>query len=397
MEIAGFHLQNNSFYRELTGLANYSNWNDLPVMRKADLQRPLSERLSDGYPEKAVFVNKTSGSSGNPMTFAKDKHCHALVWANIQRRFGWYGIDFNKSWQARFYGRSLDKPAAAKLRLKDYLSKRYRFDIFDLSDGALEKIIAKFRTTKFEYINGYTSNIVLLAKYLKKKGLVLNQVCPTLKVCFTTSEMLFDDDRELLESQLGVPVANEYGASELEVIAFENKQREWIVNAETIFVEILDENDNPLPNGREGRIVVTSLDNFAHPFIRYDVGDLGILDEKSTSKRPILKKLIGRTSDFAMLPSGKKPAGMTFYSLTKKLFEDDGNVREFAIRQTKSDTFEIDYASDRKLNADEENKMSAIMIQYLEPGLTFVYHHHLHLQRTASGKLKQFTQELKTD
>lgn len=389
--IVDFHLQRNAFYREIASDADPENWNNLPVMRKHDFQRPLSQRLSDGYSTSSIFVNKTSGSSGNPMTFAKDKLCHAMIWANIQRRFSWYKIDFNTSWQARFYGRSLDSIASKKTQLKDFLSKRYRFDIFDLSDEALEKIVSKFAKTRFEYLNGYTSNIVLLAKYLKKKNLVLSAICPTLKVCITTSEMLFEDDRKLIEKHLGIPVANEYGASELEVIAFEHPDGKWLVNSETIFVEILDENDNPLPLGAEGRIVVTSLDNKAHPFIRYDVGDRGILDENSTAKHPILKKLVGRTSDFAILPSGKKPAGMTFYSLTKKIFEDDGNVSEFAVRQTELDLFEIDYTSERELTSEEKIRISQIMTDYLEPGLRFEYYRKAALDRTSAGKLKQFT------
>jgi phenylacetate-CoA ligase len=57
------------------------------------------------------------------------------------------------------------------------------------------------------------------------------------------------------------------------------------VNAETLFVEILDDNNNVLPYGQEGRIVITSLFNKAHPFIRYDIGDVGILDEKETLQK----------------------------------------------------------------------------------------------------------------
>ncbi|WP_091392417.1 phenylacetate--CoA ligase family protein [Flavobacterium noncentrifugens] len=393
--IAEFHLKNNPFYATLVGSNNFSDWNSLPVIKKSDYQRPLSERLSSGFTEKTVYINKTSGSSGDPVVFAKDKLYHALIWSNIIRRFGWYGVDFNHSWQGRFYGMPVDFINNLKLRFKDYLSKRYRFSIFDLSDRGLEKVVAKFASKRFDYINGYTSCVVLLAKYLQKNGLILKNICPTLKVCIVTSEMLFDDDKILIETYLGVPVVNEYGASELDVIAFQNPDDEWVVNAETLFVEILDENNNPLPNGREGKIVVTCLYNYAHPFIRYEVGDYGILDEKSTPKKPILKKLIGRTNDFAILPSGKKPAGMTFYSITKKLFNDDGNVKEFTIKQTKTDTFEIDYASERPLTESEIRTIENVFSDYLEPGLNYHFHRKDFLQRNAAGKLKQFTSLLK--
>ena len=119
--------------------------------------------------------------------------------------------------------------------------------------------------------------------------------------------MLFEDDKALMETQFGVPVINEYGASELDLIAFQNPKNQWQVNSETLFVEILDKGNNPLPYGEEGKIVITSLYNKAHPFIRYDIGDVGVLSKQSTLKKPILKKLIGRTNDIAILPSGKKP------------------------------------------------------------------------------------------
>lgn len=389
-EIAQFHLDNNAFYRELAGITSFENWNDLPIMQKHHFQRPLSQRLSTGYSESNVYINKTSGSSGDPMVFAKDKFCHALVWANIIRRFGWYGIDFNQSWQARFYGMPVDFAGAAKLRLKDFLSHRYRFSIFDLSDKALEAVTAKFRLKRFDYINGYTSSIVMLAKYLRKKNLILKNICPTLKVCIVTSEMLFEDDKILLEQQFGVPVVNEYGSAELDIIAFQDPNDEWLLNAENLFVEILDENNRPLPHGHEGKIVVTSLYNKAHPFIRYEVGDYGVISQKSTDKKPILQKLVGRTNDFALLPSGKKPAGMTFYSITKKLFGDDGNVKEFVIRQTRTDTFEIDYVSERALSEPEMAQMKSIFTDFLEPGLTFIFYRKERLERGKSGKLKQF-------
>jgi phenylacetate-CoA ligase len=394
-EIALFHLENNSNYREFVGKSKFTKWEDLPIMTKKDFQKPLKERLSFGYDEKSVFVNKTSGSSGHPFVFAKDKFCHALIWANIMRRFQWYGIDFNHSYQARFYGMPLDFLSNKKLRIKDYLSHRYRFTIFDLSDKGLEKIVLKFSKTKFDYINGYTSSIVLLAKYLKKNNLFLDIICPTLKVCIVTSEMLFEEDKILLEERFRIPIVNEYGAAELDVIALEDTNGKWKINAETIFVEILDEKNQVLPNGTMGRIVVTSLYNKAHPMIRYEVGDIGELDEKSTLKNPILKKLIGRTNDIAVLPSGKIAPGMTFYSITKKIFGDQGNVKEFVIKQTKLDTFVIEYTSEFELNQIEINNIKNVFSNYLESNLNYFFIKKNVLEREKSGKLKQFSSLIK--
>ena len=393
-KIAEYHLRNTLFYQKLAGTTEFKNWNELPILTKKDLQQPLAQRLSKSYSKAAVFVNKTSGSSGDPFVFAKDKEAHALTWASIIWRFGWYGIDFNTSYQARFYGIPLDFLGYRKERLKDFLGQRYRFPIFDLSDAFLEQVLQHFKKKKFDYINGYTSSIVLFAKFLQSKNMLLKDICPTLKVCMVTSEMLFDDDKKLLETQFGIPVVNEYGASELDLIAFQNPLGEWQVNAETLFVEILDDNNQPVPHGTEGRIVITSLYNKAHPFIRYDIGDVGILDEKSTFKKPILKKLIGRTNDVALLPSGKKAPGLTFYYVTKSIIEDDGNVKEFIIRQTKIDTFEIDYVSEKELTTEQINGIQKAIDTYLEPGLQFSYHRKNSLLRNARGKLKQFISEL---
>lgn len=393
-EIVEYHLKNTSYYRKLIGNKSFNCWEDLPVMTKKDFQQPLAERLSTDYTIKNCYINKTSGSSGDPFIFAKDKFSHALTWANIIYKFGLFGINFNSSYQARFYGIPLDFKGYWKERTKDFFSKRYRFPIFDLSDPVLERVLSVFKSKSFDYINGYTSSIVLFAKFLEKKSIVLKSVCPTLTCCVVTSEMLFDSDKILLEKQFGVPVVNEYGASELDLIAFQNPLGEWQVNSETLWVEILDEQGKPLPLGQEGRIVITSLYNKAHPFIRYDIGDIGVLAENSTLKKPILKKLVGRTNDVAVLPSGKKSPGLTFYYVTKSIIEDDGNVKEFVIKQTKTDTFEIEYVSAEQLSPEQINDIKKAIATYLEPGLTFLFIRKEKLVRSKSGKLKQFISQL---
>jgi phenylacetate-CoA ligase len=393
-EIVDYHLKNNSYYQQFVGKTTFQNWNDLPIMTKAAFQKPLAERLSTGFHSSNIYVNKTSGSSGDPFIFAKDKFAHVMTWAIIYDRFGWHGIDFNSSYQARFYGIPLDFLGNQKERIKDFLSNRFRFSIFDLSDKVLDGFLQQFETKKFDYINGYTSSIVLFAKYLQRKNIVLKNICPSLKVCVVTSEMLFEEDKILLEKQFGVPVVNEYGASELDLIAFQSRDREWLLNSETLFVEILDDTNNVLPYGEEGRVVITSLFNKAHPFIRYDIGDIGILDPKSTAKKPILQQLIGRTNDVALLPSGKKSPGLTFYYVTKSIIEDDGNVKEFVIKQTKIDTFEIEYVSQTELNWEQIQKIETAIALYLEKGLVFTFSRKEKLKRSQSGKLKQFVSSL---
>ena len=389
--ILDYHKTHTPFYNKLLENTSTTKWEDLPILTKADLQQKLENRLSKEYSKNQVYINKTSGSSGHPFIFAKDKEAHALTWAVIQDRFGWYDLDFNRSLQARFYGIPLEGFGYRKERIKDILSHRYRFPIFNLNDKTLKEVLESFTKKPFEYINGYTSSIVLLAKYLKKQGVFLKDACPTLKACVVTSEMLFDDDKLLLEKQFKVPIINEYGASELDLIAFQNIEGDFQVNSETLFVEIVDENNHPVPNGTEGRIIVTSLYNKAHPFIRYDIGDIGVLSEKSTLKKPILKQLIGRTNDIARLPSGKVIPGLTFYYVTKSVINNGGDIKEFVVRQTKPDTFEIDYVGELVFSQKRIEKIKEALDKYVEPGLHIIVNKFDKIERQKSGKLKQFT------
>ena len=389
-----YHLRENPFYQSFIGSETLNKWEDIPVLTKRDLQIPLHKRLSKGFSKKNCYTSRTSGSSGNPLFFAKDNFCHALTWAIIFNRFGWHGIDINTSYQARFYGIPLDFKGYQTERLKDRLSNRYRFPIFDLSDQKLETFLTAFKRKKFDYINGHTSSIVLFAKFLQKKNIVLTAVCPTLKTCIVTSEMLYDSDKELLEKQIGVPIVNEYGASELDLLAFTNTKDTFILNSETLYIEILDNNNVPVKKGELGRIVVTSLYNKAHPFIRYDVGDLGMLHEESTAKNSSLKKLIGRSNDIVYLKNGKTLPGHTFYYVTKSIVEEDGNVKEFKVEQTALDAFTIVYSSNTELLAKDLQKIERSLAKYVGSDLKIQFKRKTMLDRSKSGKLKQFISKI---
>ena len=87
---------------------------------------------------------------------------------------------------------------------------------------------------------GILNALVLFARYLIKNDLILNLICPTLKLCITTSEVLTFEDRKILNSAFGVIVVNEYGISEAGgITAFENGYFDWILSAKHNLLKLL--------------------------------------------------------------------------------------------------------------------------------------------------------------
>jgi phenylacetate-CoA ligase len=393
-EIFNHHSTNNKAYKNFIKPHKINSWEDIPVLTKKNIQLPLSERLSDGYTRNKIHLHNTSGSSGTPFYFAKDKYCHALSWAIICDRFGWHGVHIGIDLQGRFYGIPLSRTKYYKEKIKDYLACRIRFPVFDLSDHILAKYLVIFSRKKVKYLNGYTSSLVLFAKYLIKNNTVLCDVCPGLKAAFTTSEVCDDIDRKIMEEGFGVKVVNEYGAAELDLIAFEDKDFDWLVNYETLFVELLDDNNKTIKIGEEGKVVVTSLYNKAMPFIRYELGDRAILTDRKKGPYQILQKVVGRTNDVAILPSGKKSPGLTFYYISKSLLEGGDFMKEFIIRQTAINHFHFEYVAAREISEKEKNEVFEAMNTYLEPGLHASFERREQIARTKAGKLKHFFSEL---
>lgn len=389
--IVEYHSQHNPLYQEKLDGGAFVRFEDLPIIRKPDFQKPLETIISDEYKVKDLYVGNTSGSSGHPFYYAKNKEAHAAVHAIIERLYGEHGLSLCDK-QARFYG--IPRSGLSRLVeiLKDILLNRVRFPIFDLSETALDTFIKRFRNKRFVYIYGYTSAIVLFSKYLLKCGITLNKLCPTLKSCIVTSEVCTPEDRCIIEEATGVKVINEYGCSEAGMIAFEDKEGVWRLVEDDSYFEVVDSQGRVLPEGQEGRILITNLSNKALPFIRYEVGDLGIISHDETGR--FLKKLTGRVSDLVHLPSGKVAGGLSFYYISRSIMEEKAFIKEFIVRQTKLDTFEFDIVSDQPLNKEIESELSKKMDEYLEPGLRVIINMVDHIERPESGKIKHFYCEI---
>ena len=386
LAIVAHHQQHNAFYRglgaELPG--GLEDWSKLPVMEKSHYQRPLGELLADSHAVRDVYTANTSGSSGHPFTYAKDRPCHALAWALIKHRYALHGLTLDSK-QARFYGIPLDTISYAKEKLKDRLMNRVRFPVFDLSDTAMAKFVEGFAGTRFEYIYGYTLSIVLFARYCLREKIRVREICPSLRVCIVTSEVCTPEDRALLEAAFDIPIVNEYGASEMSIMAFEDPAGNWILSEEIGYFETND----------EGELLVTSLHNYAFPIIRYRIGDVAALaSDRVDGKYRCLRELHGRVNDTIVLPSGKKAAGLTFYYVSRSILERSGALREFIIRQTAKDTFVFEVVADRDLTEEEVATIRVETARYLEPGLTVTIQRVERLDRPESGKIKHFYSEL---
>jgi phenylacetate-CoA ligase len=105
------------------------------------------------------------------------------------------------------------------------------------------------------------------------------------------SEIVTPDIRTAVQEQLGCEIAQIYACGEMGCIALQSPvDEQCLVCEETVFVEILDDKDQPVEPGETGRVILTSLYNFGTPFIRYEIGDFATLAaEQCPSGRALMR------------------------------------------------------------------------------------------------------------
>jgi len=384
-ELLNYHFNNNSFYRNILKEMPDS-WEKIPIMKKEFFQGDYENMIPSVLSKKDRYVSHTSGSSGTPMSFVKDKFSHALTWIYISETYNNVGVNINDL-QARFFAIPLKKRRYLKERFKDYMMNRRRFIVFDLEDKVFEKWVSLFSKKKFKYINGYSNTILTFSRYLLKNNIVLKDKCPSLKCCIVTSEMCSHRDEQIIKKALGIPVFNEYGASELGIIGFKVDDL-WEVEDRLFYVEVVDEEGNVLKDGEKGRLLCTSLYNKATPFIRYEIGDIASISRKNG--KTYISDLVGRINEMAILPSGKKFPGSTFNYIINEAQANEDIITEYQVVQVSEDEFDIYVVSDQRILDELKEKIQDSFDRYLEPGLNTNVVQVEQIKRSASGKFKDF-------
>jgi len=387
-EIVKYHFNNNNFYKEKVGSIIPNKWDKLPIIEKKHIQQNPVNAISRSFQNLPLYKANTSGSSGIPLNFVKDKYCHARSWVTIKNLYALHNIKLGSK-EARFYGIPKDLLGYTFERVKDIILNRKRFIIFDMSPTVLNKFITRFTRHKFVYIYGYTNSIVLFSEYLIKRKIILKNICPSLKKVIVTAELCSQREKDIIEKGTGVQVINEYGASECSIIAFECKKGFQHIIEENLFVE----------NNKKGEILITDLFNKAMPFIRYNIGDIGELEgftcECNFEDKQVLTNLIGRTNDTIFLPNGQISPGLTFFYISREILQRSGGViKEMVVRQTAINKIELDVVSEKEFNEKDKIFIKTQIVKYLGQELNIFVNNLNSIPKPQSGKIKPFISEI---
>jgi phenylacetate-CoA ligase len=191
-----------------------------------------------------------------------------------------------------------------------------------------------------DVIISYASSIYLLAKFLEKKGIKPNY--PKISIS-TSAETLYPHMRETIERVFNVKVFDKYGSREVSAIAYECEVHSGLhIIMDNVIVECIDPITGEEVWDRPGEILITDLNNYGMPFIRYKIGDMGILSKekcKCGRNTLLLKRVIGRTTDNFILKNGRIVHGEYF----THLFYGLEGIKEFQFVQEKIDRFTTIY------------------------------------------------------
>lgn len=286
-----------------------------PVTTKADIRENTDAFISNHYKKEELNKAKTGGSTGVSLNLFFDERCQQN--RNAAQMFA----DGFANWESGIRVAAVwgNPPVARtfKEKLRSYLLERTIYlDTMDLNPVSMGKFVQEWKRFKPEVIFGHSHSIYIFAQYLLDQG--IEALRP--KGIVTTSMMLLDNERAAIEQAFQCPVTNRYGCEEVGLIAVEcEKHKGMHINSSHIILESLDANDQPSKPGEPGKLVITDLNNYGMPLIRYRVEDVGLLSERVCTcgrSLPLLERLEGRVADFLKKADGGQVAGVSLVERT---------------------------------------------------------------------------------
>jgi len=350
----------------MTGLEEISV---LPIMTKDDIRRHRSDfEVCESMTLHRVEMT-TGGSTGQPLKFSMSRDDY-LRSVGIGLA-GWHLAGYMLGERiAVFGGASIAKQDVVPWRVSpsDIVLNRRQFSAADMDDDRIGQYWDYIEGWRPAYLRGYPTAIADLCRY-RPKGCT-DQYRP--RGVLTTSEMLTESDRHIIEKTLEAPVFDGWGLNDGGASAYECGEHVGMhVDTTRAYVETVDDAGRPVW-GVPGRIVVTSLTNKAFPFVRYDTGDMGVLtwqDCHCGRTGLMLTQILGRWDERLDL------GGVRTEACAGSWLTDIDRMRRWRIIQDGplhiTAMFDVDPGFDKK--ASEEAVTRSFVSRCPAVSITFVY------------------------
>jgi phenylacetate-CoA ligase len=356
----------------------------LPLIAKPDLQAHYQDMLAEPRVRR-VTRKVTGGSTGQAVTIVKDRTATAAEMAATWMGLGWFGIHVGDR-AARFWGTPFSARRRLRFRAADFTMHRTTFSAFAFTDEDLERYWKRCLEFRPAYFYGYVSMLEAFAAFVRRRGLPGRDL--KLKAVVSTSEVLSSAQRAMLEDVFGTRVQNEYGCGEFGPIAYECEHGSLHIMSENLVVEVLGADGRPAAAGESGELVITDLNNFAMPMVRYRVGDFGVLGDGCSCNRgfPVLANIWGRAYDFVETPDGRRHHGEFLMYLFEDFRREGFGIEQFQVTQTEGWRLEVLVTSPAPIAADRIERVRAELETRLA-GLHVTVRQVPAIERLASGKM----------
>jgi phenylacetate-CoA ligase len=340
----------------------------LPAMDKAQAAANREQLVWKDVPGGAFQYN-TGGSSGQPLIFHFGRTRQASDAAGRIRARRWWGVEVGEP-EVYIWGApvELNKTDWVKT-VRDRLLNQLVLNAFAMSPERMDHYLDALESFQPCSIYGYSSSVSLLAAHAKSRGRRLR--LPRLKVVCTTGEPLYEHQRSLLTEVFGVAVANEFGSRDIGFTAHETPHGQMLLMSESIILEVLDANGEPVAPGEMGEAVMTGLCSEAQPFIRYRTGDMVRMSpepDKDGRGLHVIAEVLGRQTDFLVRSDGTIMHALAGIYVLRAV---DG-VGEFKIIQHDKKHLEVQVVAN--------NRWQAEMTQAIEAGLQKRLGQDVHIQ-----------------
>lgn len=366
-------------------IASFEDFARIPCLTR-EIVRKHFDDLQPRTRIPRVQRMSTGGSTGAPVTVLVDMERMAFADAARLRAHRWFGVDMGAR-EIVLWGSPIELTKQDRLRaLRDRLINSRLLSAFDLGEPALARYATILRRGRPLKLYGYSSALYLLASYLNRSGWVAPPEWP--RAVFATAEPLYDFQRALIQSVFSCPVAVEYGSRDAGFIANECPAGGLHIAAEGMLVETLQADGTDETDG--GELVITNLDSFAMPIIRYRSGDLGAMEEAPCPcgrGLPRLKRVEGRRTDFLVTPGGKVMHALAVIYVLREV----PAVREFQVVQEHLDRLTVRIVPDGGFSETSRDIIASRLTRLFDGEASVSVELVDAIPRAASGKYRYVT------